>query len=147
MAVSDKPRCRKASFALVALLVGACGTGTRREAVLTSGEYGGEHVALSVGASSARLEFDCAHGEIPSAIPLDPDGRFAVDGTFTQERGGPATTLPEDVRPARYVGSSQGRVVTFTIRLVREGVAVGTFTAERGSPPRIFRCLLVGPGA
>lgn len=137
---------RPGRLALGALLMGACGNEAPREAVLAPGEYGGEHVALSVTASSARLEFDCAKGEIPSAIRLDQEGRFSVEGTFTQERGGPATTLPEDVRPARYTGSSRGRVVTFTILLVREGTTAGTFTAERGSPPRVFRCLLVGPG-
>src|SRR5262245_14539828 len=134
-------------LAISAMLVAACG-GTRvRDSVLAPGDYGGEHVSLQVSASAARLEFDCAHGEIPSVIRLDSEGRFSVDGTFTQERGGPATTLLEDARPARYTGLSEDRVVTFTIRVLREEHTVGTFTAERGSPPRIVRCLLAGPEA
>jgi hypothetical protein len=132
-------------LAITAVLVAACGGTTARDSVLAPGDYGGEHVSLQVSASAARLEFDCAHGEIPSVIRLDSEGRFSIDGTFTQERGGPATTLPEDTQPARYTGSSEDRVVTFTIRLLREGQTVGAFTAERGSPPRIVRCLLAGP--
>jgi len=135
---------RAPGVAAAAMLAAACGGGTPHDSVLAPGEYGGDHVSFQVSASAARLEFDCAHGEIASVIPLDSEGRFSVDGTFTQERGGPATTLPEDVRPARYTGSSEGRIVTFTIRL-SDGQTVGAFTVERGSPPRIVRCLLVGP--
>lgn len=138
---------RQASgLAITAMLAAACGGATARDSVLAPGDYGGDHVSLQVSTSAAHLEFDCAHGEIASVIRLDSEGRFSVDGTFTQERGGPATTLPEDVRPARYTGSSEGRVVTFTIRLLREEQTVGAFTAERGSPPRITRCLLAEPG-
>ena len=127
-----------------ALLAAACGGATALDRVLTPGDYGGDHVSLQVSASAARLEFDRAHGEIASVIRLDSEGRFSVDGTFTQERGGPATTLPEAVRPARYTGSSEGRIVTFTIRLI-DGQTVGAFTVERGSTPRIVRCLLAAP--
>ena len=132
--------------AIAAMLAAACGGATAPHSVLAPGDYGGDHVLLQVSASAARLEFDCAHGEIPSVIRLDSEGRFSVDGTFTQERGGPATSLPEDARPTRYTGSSEDRVVTFTVRLLREGQTVGAFTAERGSPPRIIRCLLTEPG-
>jgi hypothetical protein len=133
-------------FVLFALVAAGCGE-SRPESALATGEYGGEHVALSVGASSARLEFDCAHGQMPAPIHLDSEGRFSVEGTFTQERGGPATTLPEDVRPVRYTGVSRGSEVTFTIRLIREDGSLGSFSVRRGSPASLFRCLLVGPGA
>ena len=54
-------------------------------ASIPAGTWGGNHIRLDVGKSSAEVEFDCAHGAISEAIVPDGAGRFDVRGTFTRE--------------------------------------------------------------
>jgi len=103
------------------------------------GVWGGDHIVLTVEATSAHVEFDCAHGEIPVRLP---DGPFTVAGTFVREHGGPIRVdETADSHPALYVASMSGGVMTLTIRLAGGGELVGTFTLTRGSSGRVFKCL------
>jgi hypothetical protein len=82
------------------------------------GCLGGEHLTLTVNDTSSHLEFDCAHGDIPSALKPAADRTFAVSGTFVREHGGPIREDETvDVRPATYVGSVTGQTMQLTIRL------------------------------
>ena len=65
-------------------------TGPTDRTTLAAGSWGGQHVGLTVTAAATTIEFDCAHGRIEGAIPLDARGRFDVSGTFVLEHGGPA---------------------------------------------------------
>jgi hypothetical protein len=104
------------------------------------GDWGGQHVRLSVTAVGAAIEFDCAHVSLDEPLLLDEQGRFQVKGRYTRERGGPVRKGEEDdTRPASYSGSSDGR--TLTLSFTPEGAdPVGPFELERGRPPRLFKC-------
>lgn len=135
-------------FALSALLCSlACGgpTGRTRLDRVPEGPWGGDHVALAVAAEEAQVEFDCAHGRIDGPLALDGDGRFRQGGTFVQEHGGPVTEGPEDRQPAVYSGVSDGRRLIFFLTLTDQAQTLGPFTVLYGAPPRLFKCLLVGP--
>jgi hypothetical protein len=105
------------------------------------GDWGGQHVRLSVTAGGAAVEFDCAHGTLDEPLLLDEQGRFRVKGRYTRERGGPVRKgEEEDTRPASYSGSSDGR--TLTLSLTPEGAeTLGPFELERGRPARLVKCL------
>jgi hypothetical protein len=103
------------------------------------GDWGGDHVALQVGASQSTIEFDCAHGKIPGPFAIGADGVFDLDGVFVREHGGPAKegeTLLE--APVRYSGVVAGK----KMRLVVMGDGpIGDFALEKGAAPALTKCL------
>lgn len=109
---------------------------------VAAGEWGGQHVGLTVTASGARIEFDCAHGSIGAKMSLDAEGRFNVMGTFVKERGGPVRIDEKpDSSPARYSGRVEGKKMTLTLTLTDSGEDLGTFTLTRGESPNLTKCL------
>jgi hypothetical protein len=109
---------------------------------LPPGQWGGEHVSLTVSATGASLEFDCAHGTADERPLLDSQGRFNLRGIYVREHGGPIREgEPEDRHPAVYLGQLDGSRLTLSIRLTDDGTQVGPYSAMLGQPARLFKCL------
>jgi hypothetical protein len=89
------------------------------------------------------LEFDCAHGDTPSALTLDDRDAFMASGTFVREHGGPRVVgqVP-DSHPAVYSGSVTATTMALTVELTDTGEALGMFTLLRDTPGRVVKCLL-----
>lgn len=106
------------------------------------GEWGGEHISLSVSLSEGALEYDCAHGSIGGSITPDRDGNFVVSGIHVLEHGGPIRDdeVPDE-HPARYDGWTNGTRMTLTVTLTDSGLEVGTFHLRLGEQARLFKCL------
>lgn len=108
---------------------------------LRAGTWGGEHVALTVTDAGARVEFDCAHGEIRTPVAVDAAGHLAVAGVYVQEQGGPVRLGEEpEEKPARYTGRLTGDTLTFEVILTESKQTVGSFTAVHGVAPRLRKC-------
>ncbi len=104
--------------------------------------WGGPHISVEVTESGAQLNYDCAHGTIDQPIAPDANGKFAVSGTHTQERGGPVRADEGNSRPpARYTGTVEGQTMTFTVTLRDTNEVVGTYTVTHGKAGRIVKCL------
>ena len=131
-----------AAIAVSAIVACSCGGSTTGPSRLSAGVWGGDHVSLSVAEASAHLEFDCAHGDIPTVPTLDRDGRFEVAGVYVREHGGPIRQgeIP-DSHPAIYSGVVVSQTMTLTIRLSDSNETIGTFTLASGSSGRVFKCL------
>ena len=130
--------------ALVALgcAGGAAAQRSSPSSAVPAGSWGGDGIALTVTDAGARLEFDCATGEIPTPLTVDADGRLAVDGVFVREHGGPAREdEAPDRHPARYAGRLEGTTLTLDVTLTDSKQIVGTFTVTRGRAARIRKCL------
>jgi hypothetical protein len=131
------------SLALCALLtvMGACSTTTGPDAIIMNGTWGGDHALLEITTTSAPIEFDCAHGELPVPLTLSR-GSFDVMGYYVQEHGGPIRTDETVERqPARYSGTVSGNTMTLLVRLPATARDIGTFNLTRGSSGRVFKCL------
>ena len=104
------------------------------------GVWGGLHINMVVGARSATVEYDCAHGTIDGRLGFDKQGKFEWRGTFTPERGGPvrADETPS-AQPAVYSGSINGNTMTLTLK-VSGSDETETFTLEKGKPGELFKC-------
>ena len=123
---------------VLAVVSAACGTPST-PSMMPTGLWGGDHILLTVADTSAHVELDCAHGDIPVRLP---DAAFTVAGTFVREHGGPIRVgETPDSHPALYAASMSGGAMTLTIRLGDSGELVGTFTLTRGSSGRVFKCL------
>ena len=134
---------RGGSLALGALLMvlAGCSTTTGPDVVITTGSWGGDHAVLDVTATSASIEFDCAHGTLPVPLTLNR-GTFDVTGDFVQEHGGPIRSDETvDRQPARYSGTVSGKTMTLMVRLTATGQDLGTYTLTRGVSGRVFKCL------
>jgi hypothetical protein len=106
------------------------------------GEWGGEHIGLTVTAAGATLEYDCASGSIDEPLKPDASGRFEARGTFVPGKGGPVIEGEEPVRyPALHQGTTDGETMTLRVTRLDTGESVGTFLLVLGAPPRVFRCL------
>ena len=128
-------------FAAIALLVAVACTGPLSSTDLL-GEWGGEHIGLTVIAAGATLEYDCASGTIDEPLNPDASGRFEARGTFVPGKGGPAIEGEEPVAyPALHQGTTDGETMTLHVTRLDTGESLGTFVLARGAPPRVFRCL------
>ena len=130
--------CRNAIVYCVLLLLALAPAAAKGKTVVT-GAWGGEHVSLDVSEKGAKLEFDCAHGEITKPIKPDAHGRFNVPGTFAMEHGGPVMRDEKpDSAPARYAGQVKGDTMTLTITRGKE--KLGTYALKHGEAPKLMKC-------
>jgi hypothetical protein len=108
--------------------------------LLASGEWGGQHVRMSVGETGALLEFDCAHGMVDEALILDDRGHFEAKGRFVPEHGGPTRKdEAEGGLAALYRGSIEGTSLVLEVAL-EEGSPLGPFRLTLGGRARLVKC-------
>lgn len=107
-----------------------------------NGQWGGQHIAMTVADTGATIEYDCASGTIAGPLLADDAGAFTASGTHTRGHGGPVRVgeVP-DVHPASYTGNVRGGEMTLEVKEEDTGVVVGTFVLQRDSPGQVFRCL------
>lgn len=106
------------------------------------GDWGGDHVRLTLTETGGTLEYDCAHGTIDQPFDVDSAGRFQLAGTHTREHGGPIRRDEKpDKHPARYAGAADGETMTLAVTLTDSNEVLGTFTLTRGRMARIVKCL------
>jgi hypothetical protein len=104
------------------------------------GEWGGDHISMNVGEESAKIEYDCAHGEIQGPLVVDGQGKFDLHGTFTMERGGPVRQ-GESARSqaASYAGEIKGDTMTLILK-ISDAEDAETFTLEKGKAGKLVKC-------
>lgn len=107
------------------------------------GEWGGEHIQMTVTKLGATVDFDCALGAIDEPLLPDKDGNFEVRGTYALLRGGPVRPdePPPKKQAALYRGWTNGKEMRLTVTLVDTGREVGTFSLGLGGRPLLERCL------
>ena len=114
---------------------------SRKHYRLAQGTWGGPHIRLTVGDSSATIEYDCAQGQIDGPLVIDRRGRFSLKGTHSPEHPGPIRIDEQSSsQPARYAGWTDGKKMTLTVTLVGQKETIGTFNLTRGAEGRIFKC-------
>ncbi|MFN0086538.1 MAG: hypothetical protein ACKVX9_14210 [Blastocatellia bacterium] len=105
------------------------------------GAWGGNHISLDVTETGARIEFDCAHGEITGKIVLYRPGRFSAAGDYVEEHGGPIREADEGKSvPVIYSGQITGKTMKLTVRRQRDKRLIGAFTLIRGQEAFIVKC-------
>lgn len=124
------------------LLLMACasnpGMASRLERV-PSGQWGGEHVLLTVEDAGGQIEFDCAHGTLDEQLALDGSGHFDVEGSLVFEGGPTRKDEAASARPARYRGETDGRSMSLEVTL-EGGQSAGTYSLEKGGRAKLVKC-------
>ena len=127
---------------LVLLIGSLAAAKPRRMQRLQTGTWGGPHISVEVGASSATINYDCANGTINGPLTIDSKGRFNWRGTHNREHGGPIRMDEKsNSRAATYSGWIKGDTMTLTVKLAGTDEAGETYTLKRGSAGRVFKCL------
>lgn len=104
------------------------------------GEWGGEHVSLTITNTGSSLEFDCASGTIPGPFTVDAQGRFNLRGTYTPGTGGPEPITSPPAQEATYSGRVSGRDMTLTVAV--DGDLPGfSYELRQAELPQLFLCL------
>jgi hypothetical protein len=123
------------------MFAAACQTVAAPSAPLT-GDWGGQHVGVTLDVEGGRLDHDCAIGTIDEPLTLEDDGRFRAEGTHSPGRGGPDRIGDQPARlPATYEGRVQGGRMTLRVRVPSIGTELGPFELRRGAQPILMRCL------
>ncbi len=126
---------------LAALSLALATTRAKDAARVPAGDWGGDHVRLTLEEKGGRVEFDCGHGEIEEVPTLDGEGKFDSRGVYVRERPGPLRVdEPERREPARYKGRIDGQSLTLTVVLRDGKEELGPFQLGRGKRGRVFKC-------
>ena len=113
----------------------------KKPRTIANGNWGGQHIQLSVTDGTAKIEYDCANGTITGPLKVDSRGRFELRGVHHVEHGGPVRSdEKQQGEPALYTGWTDGKKMSLTISLVNSKTEIGTFELTRGSAGRIFKC-------
>ena len=129
-------------FVLALLFIFYIGCTSSISQIDLAGNWGGEHISLTVLDSTANLEFDCAHGTIDEPISVDTEGNFEVTGIYVIEHGGPIR-IDETLEkyPSLYKGRIEGKKMTLILILKNTETEIDTFWLTRGAEPIIYKCL------
>jgi hypothetical protein len=123
------------------LIVSSAAARPRKMQRLQPGTWGGPHIRLSVGPNSATIDYDCANGLINGPLTIDSKGRFTWRGSHNREHAGPVRRDEEsNGSPAIYSGWIKGDTMTLTVKLADGNDDVETYTLQRGSDGRVFKC-------
>ena len=113
----------------------------KKPRTIANGNWGGQHIQLSITNGSAQIEYDCANGTIAGPLKIDSRGRFNLRGIHASEHGGPVRIDEKSQgQPATYTGWTDGKKMTLTVTLVDSKTEIGTFQLTRGGAGRIFKC-------
>lgn len=113
----------------------------KKEDLVITGEWGGEHIGLQINEDGAEIDFDCANGRINQRITPDKNGKFDLTGTYTVERGGPTRDdQPLPTYSANYVGIVKDKTMTLTVTLIDNKKDIGTFTLTKDTRARVMKC-------
>ena len=105
------------------------------------GQWGGDHVRLTVSDIGGSVEFDCAHGTLDAPLNVDTDGRFSVPGSLVRE-GGPVVPGREgDKQSARYTGRLDGSSMDMDLVVPDGGDRIGSFHLKLGDRGKLVKCL------
>ena len=138
-----KPASRLGGALIAACALAGCvmaATPIQPDAPVKAGAWGGQHIAMTVGAASTEIEFDCGRATVPGTIDTDRDGKFATNGTFLQDRPGPTTPEGPAQRPMRLSGTVKGDDMQVSIVLTDTNEDLGTFTLTFGGRARLVKC-------
>jgi len=105
-----------------------------------SGQWAGQHIVMTVGATSTDIEFDCGRATVPGTIDTSRDGTFAATGTFLQERPGPSTPDGPAKRPMRLSGAVDRDTMNVSFTLSDTNEDLGTFSLTFGGTARLVKC-------
>ena len=110
--------------------------------IVMVGPWGGDQIQLNVAEEGAMVEFSCAHGTIEGSLDPDEAGRFAADGLYFQEHGGPVSDKDE-ILPvkARYEGQVAGLNMSLTVLNLDTQEKIGAYQLVFGAAARITKCL------
>jgi hypothetical protein len=105
------------------------------------GNWGGSEISMTVTQSGATLQRTCASGTLDQPLLLDATAHFDVTGKYTRQVGGPIR--PEDTHPARYMGSTDGSMMTLMVIETDDGLMFGPFTLTFGQGTTVSPCPLL----
>ncbi len=144
-----KPALRTLSLSLAtaALVIGSCAVSSAgrrpaaKHAALT-GNWGGDHIGLTLSHRGGRVDYDCGAGSIDAPLVPDAAGRFAVSGTHRPGMGGPARMgVAPPSFPARYSGTVRGTSLQLRVEVPAQKITLGPFDLRKDAPAMLLRCL------
>lgn len=137
-------QARRAGAALAAAVaVAGCEGSLQPDAgsELRLGTWGGPNAGIIATDSVTHVHIGCTLGDVPGRVPLDPRGRFSVEGTYVL-RAYPIMVGPR--LPARFTGQVIGKRFTLSVAVddtvEHKVVQLGPVTVAYGRDPELGPC-------
>jgi len=131
------PVNRAVLAAIGLILARDCNIGGPHGSGPIQGTWGGENAGLIAFDTTAHVHIGCTAGDTKQAVVADDQGRFDVAGRYNITLY-PVARGPD--HPARFTGSTDGRVMTLTVMLTDTAVTLGPVQLELGKEPRMGPC-------
>lgn len=128
--------------ALGVVIIAACTSGVilPPEGAPVTGDWGGDHIRMTLTQTGGQIEYDCARGVVSGPLLADANGAFVVMGFHFRGHGGPVRIdEPVDSVSARYSGTIRDNVMKLDVGLPSDNL--GPYTLAKGGAARVFRCL------
>lgn len=104
------------------------------------GVWAGDRMILTATATGARIDGDCATGNISAPLKPDVHGHFQVMGAFQRYRPGAQAEDTADVAHlTRFVGELRGKLLLLTV--TGPGEKPEAFRLVKGNSIKLIRCL------
>jgi len=108
---------------------------------LAFGAWGGDHAQIVASDSVTEVSYGCTYGEFTGSIPLDVNGRFAVNGTYDPYF---SPVSGDEPMPAQLSGLVEGNTLTFAIAVSDtvgdRVISLGPAVVVLGQPADIVVC-------
>jgi hypothetical protein len=135
---------QKRSLSLVTAItcmLAVAGSSQRPNEPSSDSIWGGEHIKMTVTASGAEIEFDCATGTISEPIPFDSKSEFKVKGTYLREHGGPVRENESSrAASATYSGKVENGKMHLSVTVGGKNPYQESFVLQRGHTGQVFKC-------
>lgn len=129
------------TYTLLVMLLAGVGPQLSSPRNSLMGQWGGDHVTLSITAEGGHLGLDCGAGNFPAPLSLGMHGKFNVAGTLQLYQLGP--TRPEDdstAASALFTGHLDGNSLTLDIRTSSSKIRYH-YNLVRNKRTKLVRCL------
>lgn len=105
------------------------------------GVWGKIGVNLYIQENGARIEYDCADGEIKQKFTIDDEGNFTLNGYYTAQNSGVVDLKNQPVEhPARFEGKISDNLMILKITLTDTNQKLEDVLLERDTIGKIRRC-------
>jgi hypothetical protein len=110
------------------------------DVVVKAGQWGGQHIEMTVADNQTTIEFDCGRAAVSGRMTVDRSGGFDVAGQYFPEAPGPTRRDEPPPRPLRLSGTVRADSMQVQVVLTDTKDVIGEFSLGFGAAARLIKC-------
>ena len=110
------------------------------DVVVKIGQWGGQHIEMTVADSQTTIEFDCGKATVSGRMTVNSSGGFEVAGQYFPAAPGPTKKDEPPPRPLRLSGTVREDSMQMQVVLTDTEDVIGEFSLGLGAAARLIKC-------